>query len=150
MGSTALRIAFASAATLAVAAISAALAIHFTKEPTMPLVHKLEFPLLLAGAGSTTHHYLLPQGTSLYYDQAFPEGFVRYKVYVNVEGVKLESREATEKFWLDPLTAFPVDAEQLRKLLRDYPLTKDDLAAILKSSKISKAEIRGLLEEFSR
>lgn len=116
----------------------------------MPLVHKLEFPLVLTGAESTAHHYLLPHGTTLYYDQAFPEGFVRYKVYVNVEGVKLESHKATEKFWLDPLTAFPVDAEQLRKLLRDYPLTKDDLAAILKSSKISKTEIRGLLEEFSR
>ena len=116
----------------------------------MPLVHKLEFPLVLTGAGSTAHHYLLPHGTTLYYDQAFPEGFVRYKVYVNVEGVKLESHKATEKFWLDPLTAFPVDAEQLRKLLRDYPLTKDDLAAILKSSKISKTEIRSLLEEFSR
>lgn len=116
----------------------------------MPLVHKLQFPLLLAGAGSTHHNYLLPAGTSLYYDQAFPEGFIRYKIYVNVEGVKLESHEATEKFWLDPLTAFPVDAEQLPKLLTNQPLSKDELAAILKSGQISKSDIRALLEEYSR
>jgi hypothetical protein len=121
-----------------------------TNEPGVPRVHKLQTPLLLAGAGSPQHHYLLPAGTSLYYDQAFPEGFVRYKVYVNVEGTKLESKEITEKFWLDPLTAFPVGAEQLPKLLRDYPVSKEDLAAILKSGQISKADIRALLEEYSR
>ncbi|MGY4830244.1 hypothetical protein ACVNIS_16860 [Sphaerotilaceae bacterium SBD11-9] len=123
---------------------------HFTKDTKMPLVHELKFPLVLAGAGPANQTYLLPAGTSLYYDQAFPEGFVRYKVYVNVEGVKLESREATEKFWLNPLTAFPVDAEQLPKLLRDHPISKEDLAAILKSGVISKADIRALLEEYSR
>ena len=123
---------------------------RITKESRMPLVHKLKFPLLLNGAGSDKHQYLLPEGTSLYKDQAFPEGFVRYKVYVNVEGVALESHEATEKFWLSPLTAFPVDAAQLRLLLKDYPITKDELAAILKSGTISKQEIRDLLAEYSR
>lgn len=116
----------------------------------MPLVHKLEAPLLFNGAGSAGHQYLLPAGTSLYYDQAFPEGFVRFKVYFNVEGVKLESRESTEKFWLDPLTAFPVDQSQLRKLLNDYPISKDELSSILKSGSISKEEIRQLLAEYSK
>ena len=36
------------------------------------------------------------------------------------------------------------------KMLREYPLSKDDLAAILKSGAISKNDIRSLLEEFSR
>lgn len=141
----------AALAAVTAAVIAAAVTHHFIKQfSAVPLVHKLQYPLLLAGAGSSGQSYLLPQGTSLYYDQAFPEGFVRYKIYVNVEGVKLESHEATEKFWLDPLTAFPVDADQLRKLLRETPLSKDDLAAILKSGKISKNEIRSLLEEYSR
>jgi hypothetical protein len=137
-----------SAAAVA-AAVSAITTYRFTKESPVPLVHELKQPLLLAGAGSPNAHYLLPQGTSLYYDQAFPEGFVRYKVYINVEGVKLESREANEKFWLNPLTAFPVDADNLSKLLREQPLTKEDLAAILKSGSISKADIRQLLREHS-
>ena len=116
----------------------------------MPLVHKLEAPLLFNGAGSESHQYVLPAGTSLYYDQAFPEGFVRFKVYFNVEGVKLESHEFTEKFWLDPLTAFPVDQSQLRKLIKDYPISKEELSLILKSASISKEEIRQLLAEHSK
>lgn len=116
----------------------------------MPRVHKLKQPLMLSGAGADGQRYLLPAGTSLYYDQAYPEGFVRYKVYVNVEGVKLESTESTEKFWLDPLTAFPIDTESLKKLLRDYPLTREDVAAILGSGSLTKDEIRQLLLEYSR
>lgn len=115
-----------------------------------PLVHKLDYPLMLSGGSASPHNHLLPQGTSLYYDQAFPEGFVRYKVYINVEGVNLASTKATEKFWLDPLTAFPVDADKLRKLLHEQALTKEELASILKSGHISKEEIREILTEFSR
>lgn len=123
---------------------------YFVEKSTMPRVHKLEFPLLLAGGSPEGPTSLLPKGTTLYYDQAYPEGFVRYKIYVNVEGVKLESHETTEKFWIDPLTAFPADKEQLRLLLRNYPLTKEELASILKSGQISKDEIRELLTEFSQ
>jgi len=123
---------------------------EIVKEPSMPLVHKLKAPLLFNGAGSSEHQYVLPAGTSLYYDQAFPEGFVRYKVYFNVEGVRLDSHEATDKFWLEPLTAFPPNQEDVKKLLGAYPLTKNELAAILKSGAISKEEIRDLLAEYSK
>jgi hypothetical protein len=121
-----------------------------TQEQKMPLVHKLQFPLLLTGSDQDSRQYILPKGTSLYFDQAFPEGFVRFKIYVNVEGIKLESHEATEKFWLDPLTAFPVDVNNLKKLLREYPLSKEDLSSILKSSSISKDEIKEVLSDYLR
>lgn len=122
----------------------------FMHAPKQPLVHKLKAPLMLAGGATNDHQYLLPAGTSLYFDQAFPEGFVRYKVYVNVEGVSLDVAPPTEKFWLDPLTAFPVGKEQLGKLLKDYPLTKDELRTILASGALSKEDIKAVLEEFSR
>lgn len=112
-----------------------------------PPTHRLEQPLIIGGGPGQTAA-LLPAGTSLYFDQAFPEGFVRYKVYVNVEGVRLESHESQEKFWLSPLSARPVDGEQLRKLLRDYPLSRDDLAAILEHSPVTREEIRELLAEY--
>ncbi len=105
---------------------------------------------MLAGGATNDHQYLLPAGTSLYFDQAFPEGFVRYKVYVNVEGVSLDAAPPTEKFWLDPLTAFPVRKEQLGKLLQDYPLTKDELRGILAGGALTKDDIKALLDEFSR
>ena len=116
----------------------------------IPLVHKLKAPLMLAGGDANDHQYLLPAGTSLYFDQAFPEGFVRYKVYVNVEGVSLDAVQPTDKFWLDPLVAFPVRKEQLGQLLKNYPLTKDELSKILASGALSKDDIKSLLEEYSR
>jgi hypothetical protein len=120
------------------------------EEEKPPLVHKLKSPLMLAGGTANDHQYLLPAGTSLYFDQAFPEGFVRYKVYVNVEGVSLNVAAPTEKFWLDPLVAFPVGREQLGKLIKDYPLTKDELRGILAGGALSKDDIKSLLEEYSR
>lgn len=122
----------------------------FMEEKNPPLVHKLKSPMMLAGGEANDHQYLLPAGTSLYFDQAFPEGFVRYKVYVNVEGVSLDVAQPKDKFWLDPLIAFPVKKEQLGKLLKDYPLTKDELRGILASGALSKDDIKSLLDEYSR
>ena len=113
-----------------------------------PWVYKLEAPLMLAGGDAGNPPTLLPKGTSLYFDQAYPEGFTRFRVYVNVEGIKLKGREATEKYWLDPLTAFPVDQDQLHKLLKDYPLSRQDLEAILSSGSLSQAQIRELLQKY--
>lgn len=132
------------------AAIMFAFLTSANQEDNVPLVHKLEVPLLLSGGdGSDAQQYLSPRGTSLYFDQAFPEGFIRYKIYVNVEGIKLEPKETQEKFWLDPLVATPVPPRQLKKLLNDQALTKADLRAILGSGLISMDEIRELLGEFA-
>lgn len=119
-------------------------------EEKPPLIHKLKAPLMLAGGSVSKHNYLLPPGTTLYYDRAYPEGFVRYKIYVNVEGTLLDVAPPTEKFWLDPLVAFPVGKEQLKKLLESYPISKEELREILDSGTLSKEEIRQLLEEFAK
>lgn len=119
-------------------------------EEKPPLIHKLKAPLMLAGGAVSKHNYLLPPGTTLYYERAYPEGFVRYKIYVNVEGTLLDVAPPTEKFWLDPLVAFPVGKEQLKKLLEDYPLSKDELRDILAGGTLSKDEIKSLLDEYAR
>ncbi len=119
-------------------------------ESKKPLVHKLKEPLVLAGGeGGAVRTYLLPAGTSLYYDQAFPEGFVRYKVYVNVEGVDWEPKPTEEKFWIDPPSAIPVGRDQMANLIRNHPLTKGELRSILGGGSLSKDEIKALLREFS-
>nr|WP_206425903.1 hypothetical protein [Ralstonia solanacearum] len=60
---------------------------YVVQQAKTPRAHKLQFPLTLSGGTVDRPACILPKGTSLYYDQAFPEGFVRYRVYVNVEGV---------------------------------------------------------------
>lgn len=126
------------------------LSFQFMQEKKLPKVHKLTTPLLFGGANSSEVQYLLPEGTSMYFDQSFPEGFARYIVYFNVEGVKLDAVETNEKFWLDPLTAYPIDKDSLQILLEKHPLSKDDLRKILKSGSLSKSEIQNLLAEYSK
>lgn len=116
----------------------------------MTRVHVLQYPLMLQSSEATGTSYLLPKGTPLYFEQAFPEGFTRFRVYVNVDGVKLESKELSDPTLISPLTAYPVGKAELAKLLREHPLTKQDLQAILQSGQITKDEIRSMLEEFSR
>ena len=137
-------------ALLATAMSSIAASYYFLELKKVTTAHELQFPLMLQGSQYTGMSYLLPKGTMLYYDKAFPEGFVRYKVYVNVDGVKLESSDLSDPTLISPLTAFPVGKAELLKLLREYPLSKSDLAAILNSGQITKDEVRSMLEDFSR
>ena len=132
-----------------IGAIAGASLAHKHEHEEVPRVHKLQYPLLLSGGSSDSPAAILPRGTSLYVDRAFPEGFVRYKVYINVEGTKLDTREATEKFWLDPLTATPLDKESLHSLLARFPLGKEDFSAALASGQLTKEEIRNLLRAYS-
>lgn len=120
------------------------------REHPKPLVHRLMEPMALAGGeGGAARTYLLPAGTSLYFDQAFSEGFVRYKVYVNVAGVSWEPKPAEEEFWIDPLSAFPVGRDQLAELIRNHPLTREELRGILGGGSLSKDEVKALLREFA-
>ncbi len=144
------RIFVTTAALLLAALFSVAVSYYFWEFKKVTKVHELQFPLMLQASQYTGMNYLLPKGTMLYYDQAFPEGFVRYRVYVNIEGVRLESSELADPTLISPLTAFPVGKSELLKLLSEYPLSKDDLAAILKSGQITKEEARSMLEELSR
>ncbi|MEC3766280.1 MULTISPECIES: hypothetical protein [Cupriavidus] len=130
-------------------AIVGAIVVHQLAHEETPKVHKLQYPLMLTGGNSDSPAAMLPRGTSLYFDRTFPEGFVRYKVYINVEGTKLEPRDAAEKFWLDPLTATPFDKDSLHALLTRFPLGKHDFSAVLGSGQLTKEEIRDLLRAYS-
>lgn len=112
-------------------------------------IHTLEYPLMLDGSAEAGHNYLLPAGTTLYFDQAYPEGFIRYRVYVNVEGISLQSSTLEDPTEVRPISAYPVDRAALAKLLREYPITKGELASILDSSQLSKQDIRDVLVEYS-
>jgi hypothetical protein len=116
----------------------------------MTKVHTLEFPLMLASPSGNAPLYLLPKGTTLYFDKAYPEGFTRYKVYINVDRFPLATTELSDPTIIKPITAFAMDKNDLQRLLERNPVTKDDLAAILKSGQLTKDEIRELLAEYAK
>jgi hypothetical protein len=71
-------------------------------------------------------------------------------IYVNVDRYPLPTRELNDPNLIEPITAFAMDKADLKRLLDRNPVTKEDLAAILKSGQLSKQEIRELLAEFSK
>lgn len=106
------------------------------------IVHRLAVPLLLSGVEPAALHPMLPRGTELHHDRAFPEGFIRYVVYLDVEGGELPVRPSTEKFWLAPESAFPIDAASLALLVQEAALSRDDLLAVLRSSTLAPDDLR--------
>lgn len=129
--------------------LSLILFFYWTKHK-MTKIHQLEFPLLVSSERESKITHMLPAGTTLYFDQAYPEGFTRYKVYINVDRMPLGLKDLA-----DPTTIIPIDGAapsgaDLRKLLNSYPLTKNDLEAILKSGKVTREEIKALLTEYSK
>ena len=114
----------------------------------MTRVHTLKAPMILVSNEPTQNLHLLPAGTTLYFDQSFPEGFTRYKVYINVDRMPLPLRDLADPTEIDPLEARPLGQPELAKALRDYPLTRQDLEAILRAKHLTRDEIKEVLNNF--
>lgn len=124
---------------------------HFVPEhKSMTKVHKLEYPLMLSSDSPSKNTHMLPAGTVLYFDKSYPEGFTRYKVYINIDRIPLKLDDLNDATEISPIDAVAPSKDDLLKLLRDYPLTKSDFESILNSKRISKEEIREILAEYSR
>lgn len=113
-------------------------------------IHELEFPLLVSSDRESKITHLIPAGTTMYFDQAYPEGFTRYKVYVNLNRLPLGLKELSDPTAILPMEGAAPTGDDLKKLLSSYPLTKNDLEAILKSGKVTREEIKTLLAEYSK
>jgi hypothetical protein len=118
----------------------------------MVKVHILESPLLLSGRGDSNTFSLLPAGTTMYYEKSLPEGFSRYRVYINTEktlnNLKLQALE--DATMIDPIWADAVQKEDLSKLISDYPITKGELRKILKSPHLTKDDVNEVLSDYLR
>lgn len=78
------------------------------------LVYKLKKPLRIATDRADEKRYMLPPGTVLYFDKSMPEGFDRFHVFINVEGVDLELEPIEREGLIAPLSGFFVEDEQRR------------------------------------
>lgn len=114
----------------------------------MTKIHTLKSPLLLTSENEGKVPSMLPAGTTMYFDRSFPEGFTRYKIYVNIDRYPLELTDLDDPTLIIPLEARPLDKPDPQRLLKEYPLTKADVEAILRSNRLSKEEIRKILEDY--
>ncbi|QJI42469.1 hypothetical protein HKK52_16515 [Pseudomonas sp. ADAK2] len=106
-------------------------------------------PLLIEGRNGDEHDYVLPIGTTLYYDKSYPEGFDRYWVYLNHKGVIAHEEVPMKPEYggalIDPLWLSNIDADTLKDLFKRFPLSKEDIAAAVKANQITRGDLADIL-----
>ena len=117
---------------------------HFeSKEIIMEKIHILKAPLSI-GSEKDNNYYLLPKGAYLYFDTVFPEGFTRYRLYVNIKD-NLELRDNIERVEA-PLSAHSITKDRLLNLLANVKLDKDDIKTILENGEFSDSDKKEIAE----
>ncbi|MBX9756375.1 MAG: hypothetical protein K2X80_16575 [Pseudomonadaceae bacterium] len=135
------------AATLAGAAITAAIAYQGAIEMDKEFAFRLKEPALIASP-SGQQRYLLPASTVVYHQAGFAEGHSLYAIEVMFDGQlqleRLKQGESAEPLWL-----YNVETEDVKKLLNEYPLSKEDLVSILKARKITREELEQIVLDWA-
>jgi hypothetical protein len=125
------------------AVIAAALTYQGKNEMDKNFAFHLSEPALIA-TPSGQQHYLLPSGTTVYHQASSAEGHGLYAIEVMFDGqLKLQPvkpGESTEPLWL-----YNVEADDVKKLLEAYPLSKSDLASILKARGVTREELEQMV-----
>lgn len=119
--------------------------IHMTSNSKF---HILKEPMIFESESAEDKSYLIPSGTTLYFDKAFPEGHVRYIIYINYKGKALELQESDKPGFIAPSWIHQIDKDELTQLMNKYPLSKDDLKRILKSNSFTRAELIEIINSY--
>ncbi|WP_231997060.1 hypothetical protein [Pseudomonas arsenicoxydans] len=110
---------------------------------------KTKEPMLIEGPNGDENYYVLPLGTTLYHDKSFPEGHDRYVVYLNHKGA-IAHEEVPMKpeyggSFIDPLWMSNIDADTLKEIFKRFPLSKDDVAAAIKSNGFTRDDLADII-----
>lgn len=91
-------------------------------------------------------YYILPSSTALSYEAAYAEGHQRYTLSLYAKGKlplrSVEVGEKVESTWL-----YPIDKDNVGKLMSEYPLSKDDLAKIVGAHKMTRDEVTQIVRD---
>ncbi|MDX2503287.1 MAG: hypothetical protein QNL62_02235 [Gammaproteobacteria bacterium] len=112
-------------------------------------IHVLQQPLRIASENQN-QYYLLPMGTTLYYDASLPEGSDRFYIYINIEGNPLELVPLERPDLVIPLTAYSFEGEDIINLIKDYPVNKKDLIQILNTDSLSKDDAQEIINHLQQ
>jgi hypothetical protein len=105
----------------------------------------IEEPLLIEGEKQNSYS-VLPAGSVLYLDKSWPEGHDTYHVYFHFKG----DFKATpvDSDVIVPVWLRSVDSSELGKLVSDYPISRGELAALLKAKRITKQDLAQILHDW--
>ncbi|MHC8386978.1 hypothetical protein ACYZTM_02730 [Pseudomonas sp. MDT2-39-1] len=101
------------------------------------------------GPNGDENYYVLPLGTTLYRDKSFPEGHDRYVVYLNHKGAiaheEVPMRPEYQGNFISPLWMSNVDSDALKRIFKRFPLSKEDVAAAIKSNEITRDDLADII-----
>jgi hypothetical protein len=107
--------------------------------------YRLSEPMRIT-SGKGAPYYMIPAGTVLHYQHGFAEGHQLFTIEVYAKGIpaeKISPDIPVESTWL-----FPIDAEDVPKLLQHYPLSKDDLVRILRAKKMTRDDLAQIVRDW--
>lgn len=112
---------------------------------TSKSIYRLTEPMLIATPKGAPY-YMIPAGTALHFQRGFDEGHQLYTIEVLAKG-KLPADRITEKdveaTWLDPIAA-----DDVSRILQQYPLSKEELIRILKAKKLTRDDLAQIVREW--
>jgi hypothetical protein len=115
------------------------------KTMTSKPVYRLKEPMLIATPKGAPY-YMIPPGTVLHFQHGFDEGHQLYTIEIIAMG-KLPADQISESdaeaTWLDP-----IDADDVSRILQQYPLPKDELVRILKAKKMTRDDLAQIVREW--
>lgn len=120
----------------------------FTWKKTMDAKpsYRLNEPMLIA-VSTGAPYYMIPANTVLHFKKGFDEGHELYTIDVFFKGTlpadKLSGSAHTQSTWL-----YQIDADSVSTVLKQYPLSKDDLVRILKARKMTREELAQIVRDW--
>ena len=132
--------------TLLLAIIGSLILIYWKKTMDNQTLYRLDEPMLISSSKGESY-YMLPTNTVLHFQQGFAEGHQLYTIQVFFKG-KLPATQVSASAPVESTWVYPIDADDLPKILNQYPLSKDDLIRILKARKITRDDLAEIVREW--
>lgn len=110
------------------------------------LAFKLSEPLLFLSPDGSQHH-LLPAGATLFFQKGYDEGHAIYAMEVVFKG-KFEAERITDLQQAEPLWVDTIYDTDLKELVKNYPISKDDLVRILKARKMTRDDLADIVRDW--
>lgn len=108
--------------------------------------YRLKEPMLISNS-SGAPYYMIPANTVLHFEKGFAEGHQLYKIDVFFKGElsadQLPPETASESTWL-----YSIDADDVQKVLQQYPLSKEDLVQIMKARKMTRDDLAQIVRDW--
>jgi hypothetical protein len=119
---------------------------HWNKAMENKTLYRLDEPMLISSSKGEPY-YMIPANTVLRFQQGFSEGHQLYTIQVFSKGklpaTQISAETSVESSWL-----YPIDADDVSKIMHQYPLSKDDLIRILKARKMTRDELAQIVRDW--